>query len=424
MNSTRRFVFPALFAAGVLWGTTVPLSKVALGWMPPGWLAFARFALAAAVLMVASRSRLRAACSPAILATGAIGYGGSVLLQNFGIQRTSVTHAALLIGATPVLVAVIAAALRHSLARPLAWTGFALSLAGVAFIAGGRGSGASLAGDGLVLAAQLLSAGFTVSQAKLLRGRDPIAVTGLQLMAAAVAVLPVALVSEHHAAGPMSLLAVLAVVGLVLAGTVLPTSLFAFGQGRVTADVAGAFLNLEPLVGAIMGIALFAEPAGPVQIGGGAAIMAGIGLSSFQVVRSEHRQAVRAPGPVVAEDPAAVPADPGAAELEPAGIASAGLATAGIARTGLGSAGPASAGMAAASAAAAGVTPRSRPAPGEAPSVVRRTRYPLPRHAEMARVRPGTLGPEGRRVLAAGRKRRGRERPDRRWTGRGRTRLG
>ena len=107
MTTNRRLVFPALIAAGVLWGTTVPLSKLALGWLPPGWLAFARFALAAAMLLVVSRSRLRAAFSPAILITGAIGYGGSVLLQNFGIERTSVTHAALLIGATPVLVAII-----------------------------------------------------------------------------------------------------------------------------------------------------------------------------------------------------------------------------------------------------------------------------------------------------------------------------
>ena len=247
--------------------------------------------------MVASRSRLRAACSPAILVTGAIGYGGSVLLQNLGIERTSVTHAALLIGATPVMVAIIATVLRHSVARPLAWAGFALSLAGVAFIAGGQGSGSGLAGDALVLAAQVISAGFTVSQARLLRGRDPIAVTGLQLMAAAVAVLPVAVITEHHVAGPVSMLALLATIGLVLAGTVLPTSLFAFGQSRVTADVAGAFLNLEPLVGAIMGMALFAEPAGLAQIAGGAAIMIGIGLSSFQVVRLEQRR--RAARPVL-----------------------------------------------------------------------------------------------------------------------------
>jgi O-acetylserine/cysteine efflux transporter len=299
MTNTRRLVIPALLAAGVLWGTTVPLSKVALGWLPPGWLAFVRFALAAAVLLVASRSRLRTAASPAILVTGAIGYGGSVLLQNLGIERTSVTHAALLIGATPVLVAIIAAVLRHSVARPLAWSGFALSLAGVGLIAGGRGSGSSLGGDALVLAAQLISAGFTVSQARLLRGRDPIAVTGLQLAAAAAAVLPIALVTEHHTAGPGTMTALLATIGLVVAGTVLPTSLFAFGQSRVSADVAGAFLNLEPLVGAAAGVVFFANPVGPRQLAGGLGIVAGIGLSSIRCslrsgqVRAEQGQVGR-----------------------------------------------------------------------------------------------------------------------------------
>jgi O-acetylserine/cysteine efflux transporter len=357
MTNNRRLVIPALFAAGVLWGTTVPLSKVALGWLPPGWLAFARFALAAAVLLVARRSRLRAAFSPAIMVTGAIGYGGSVLLQNFGIERTSVTHAALLIGATPVLVAITAAVLRHSVARPLAWAGFAMSLAGVGFIAGGQGSGSSLTGDGLVLAAQLISAGFTVSQARLLRGRDPIAVTGLQLLGAAVVVLPVGLFTEHQVAGPGSLTAVLATIGLVLAGTVLPTSLFAFGQSRVSADVAGAFLNLEPLVGAIMGMALFAEPAGPTQMAGGAAITVGIGLSSFQVIRGERRRA-SAPSLV------SVPAETAASFVAASSVV-----------------------------ASSGAAPRR--APGEAPSVVKRTKFPQPRPAGAARPRRARFRPAG-----------------------------
>ena len=42
--------FLALAAGGVLFGLTVPLSKVALGWLDPAWLTVARFALAAPVL--------------------------------------------------------------------------------------------------------------------------------------------------------------------------------------------------------------------------------------------------------------------------------------------------------------------------------------------------------------------------------------
>jgi O-acetylserine/cysteine efflux transporter len=297
MNSSRRLVFPALISAGVLWGTTVPLSKVALAWLPPAGLAFVRFALAGGLLMAVSRSRLRAAASPAILVSGALGYGGSVVLQNFGIERTSVTHAALLIGATPVLVAVLAAVCGHGVARPAAWVGFALSLAGVAVIAAGKGGGASAGGDGLVLAGQLASAVFTVSQARLLRGRDPVAVTGLQLMAAAVVTLPVTLMTGGLHAGPASPGVALATAALIVAGTVGPTTLFTFAQTRVSADVAGAFLNLEPLVGAIAGTVLFADPLGPVQLAGGAAILVGIGLSSMEAIRGGLAVAAHAARP-------------------------------------------------------------------------------------------------------------------------------
>src|SRR5215467_6868694 len=185
MNSNRRHTFAALISAGLLWGTTVPLSKLALHWLPPGWLTVVRFAVAAAILLPAARHQLRAAFRPAVLASGALGYGATVAVQNAGITRTSVTHAALLIGSVPVMVAVIAAVWQRTVARPVAWAGFALSLAGVGLVTGGHGGGASAAGDALVLASLLLSAAFTVAQAQLLRDQDPIALTAVQFLGAA-----------------------------------------------------------------------------------------------------------------------------------------------------------------------------------------------------------------------------------------------
>src|ERR1700721_2622487 len=134
----------ALAAAGVAWGTSVPLSKAARGWLSPGWLVVARFALAAAVLLATvDRSALRSAFRWQVLVWGAVGFGGSVLVQNIGLARTSVTHTALLIGAGPVLVAVIAAAWHRNVARPVAWAGFAVSLGGIVVVAGGHGGGAT-----------------------------------------------------------------------------------------------------------------------------------------------------------------------------------------------------------------------------------------------------------------------------------------
>src|SRR5215471_9687013 len=256
MNSNRR-IFIALVSAGLLWGTTVPLSKLALNWLPPGWLTVVRFAVAAAILLPAARHQLRAAFRPAVLASGAVGYGATVAVQNAGITRTSVTHAALLIGAVPVLVAIIAAVWHRTVARPVAWVGFAVSLGGVGLVTAGGGGGATPAGDGLVLASLVLSATVTVAQGRLLIGRDPVAVTAVQFLGAALGALPVAALTAGTPASPGGAGPVLAVVALAAGGTLLPFTLFAFGQSRVSAEVAGAFLNLEPLVGAIAGAVAF-----------------------------------------------------------------------------------------------------------------------------------------------------------------------
>ena len=291
MNLDRRRAVVALTAAGLLWGTTVPLSKLALGWLPPGWLTFVRFGLAAAVLLTAARRRLRGACTLPVLASGAAGYGGSVVIQNAGITRTSVSHAALLVGAAPVLVAIVAALWHRTVARPVAWAGFAVSLAGVGLVTGGSGGGATAAGDGLVLSSVLLSATFTVAQTRVLRGRDPIAVTAVQFLGAALAALPFSVATEGMPTAPAGAVTVLATAGLAAAGTLLPFTLFAYAQSRVSAEVAGAFLNLEPLVGAAAGVAVFGDPAGLRQLTGGAAILAGIALSSLPLLGGGRRPA-------------------------------------------------------------------------------------------------------------------------------------
>jgi drug/metabolite transporter (DMT)-like permease len=302
MDINRRRAAAALTAAGLLWGTTVPLSKLALEWLPAGWLTFARFGMAAAILLLAARRRgVRVACTPRLLASGALGYGGSVVVQNAGITRTSVTHAALLIGAVPVMVAIVAALWRRTVARPVAWAGFALSLAGVGLITGGQGGGATVIGDGLVLASLMLSAVFTVAQGSLLSGRDPVAVTAAQFLGAALAALPFSVITEGMPAVPHNPGVVLATVALAAGGTVLPFTLFAFGQSRVSAEVAGAFYNIEPLVGAVAGIVLFGDPAGLAQAVGGAAIIAGIALSSLPLLSSGARPA--GPAAVVSQAP-------------------------------------------------------------------------------------------------------------------------
>ncbi|MDE3133930.1 MAG: DMT family transporter [Acidobacteriota bacterium] len=268
----------ALVAAGSLWGVTVALSKLSLRWLDPSWLTALRFLAAAPILAIIGRRGLRQALEPRILASGAIGYGAVVLLQNVGIDHTSVSHGAIIVGALPVVVALVAAALGNGTARPLVWAGYAVALVGIVLVAKGGGGGATATGDMLVFASVVLSGAFIAVQPSMLAGRDAAAVTAVQFLAAELVSLPVALVGSPPPQAPGAGSAV-AFMALALIGTILPFWLFAYGQARVAPEFAGAFVNLEPLIGAVVGWVAFANPVGMWQLVGALVVISGIVIS-------------------------------------------------------------------------------------------------------------------------------------------------
>ena len=280
MTTDRRNALAALAAAGLIWGLTVPMSKVAMGWLDPLWLTAARFAVAAPVLAWAARGSLREAMTWRVAAWGVLFYAAVVGIQNVGVEMTSVSHGALICGSVPAFVALVALASGRGSAGPVAWTGFAIAVGGVVLVAGGGGA-SSLLGDALVLLAAFISAFYVVAQPSILNGRDPAAVTAVQMTAGVLVVAPVAaLIEGMPAVGTAPTLheatAFLALAGL---GSVVPFVLYAYGQKRVAPEVAGAFVNLEPLVGAMIGAFAFGDPFGTPQLLGAAAILGGILMS-------------------------------------------------------------------------------------------------------------------------------------------------
>ena len=280
MTTDRRNALAALAAAGLIWGLTVPMSKVAMGWLDPLWLTAARFAVAAPVLAFAARGSLRQAMSRRVAGWGVLFYAAVVGIQNVGVGMTSVSHGALICGSVPAFVALVALASGRGSAGPVAWTGFGVAVAGVILVAGGGGA-SSLVGDALVLLAAFISAFYVVAQPGVLHGRDPAAVTAVQMTAGALAMTPVAVLFEGLppvGAVPSvhELTAFAALAGL---GSVVPFVLYAYGQKRVAPEVAGAFVNLEPLVGAMVGAFAFGDPFGTPQLLGATAIVGGILLS-------------------------------------------------------------------------------------------------------------------------------------------------
>jgi drug/metabolite transporter (DMT)-like permease len=278
VEAMNRSALLALTAAGLMFGLTVPLSKVALGWLDPAWLAAVRFGLAAPILALVARRTLRAAITPRIAAWGAAGYGAMVVLQNFGVERTSVTHAAIIFGAVPVFVAAGSALAGRAVAGPAAWSGFGVALGGVALVAGSGGA-ASPVGDALVLASAVLGSALIVAQGELLEGRDPIAVTAVQMGAAGLFALVFALPTSLPVVAPTASEGI-ALGALISVGSLIPFSLYAYGQARVSAEFAGSFVNLEPVVGVASGVLAFGNPFGVWQALGAVLVIAGLALSA------------------------------------------------------------------------------------------------------------------------------------------------
>lgn len=278
----RSSAIVSLVAAGLLWGGTAALSKLSLEWLNPAWLAALRFIVASVVLAFISRRHLRRALSARVLISGAFGYGVAMLLQNIGFAHTSVSHAAIIVGALPAIVALISAGLGSRGSRPLTWLGYGVALLGIVCVARGGGGGASPYGDGLVLVSVAVSGGLIATQPRRLHGQDAGAVTAAQFAAAAALSLPVALISGGLPHAPVSAGPVLAFVALALGGTALAFWLFAFGQKGTSPELAGAIVNLEPLVGAMIGWVGFGDPAGAWQLSGAVVVVIGILLSTVR----------------------------------------------------------------------------------------------------------------------------------------------
>jgi O-acetylserine/cysteine efflux transporter len=282
--SERPRALIALVLAGSTWGLTLPLSAVALRGVAPAALVSIRFGFAAGILaFIARRGSLRAALTWRIAGWGVLGYGAVVLTQCEGVERTSLSHAAILGGIVPVLVVLIAIARGSQRPSTLGALGLLGAVGGAGLFTSGGGH-ASVAGDGLVLLAGVCFSVYIVAQPSLLAGRDAVAVTAVQMGAASIVLAPVALAGDPppHISGPVAL----ALLGLVLVGSLLPFALYAWGQARVPHELAGAFLNVEALVGGLVGVLAFHDQMGLKQALAVALIAAGILLVAVAAPRT------------------------------------------------------------------------------------------------------------------------------------------
>ena len=274
----------------VVWGVNISVTKSTLAEMAP--LAFdgLRFLLSSITMLILTIAiqgdlRIQRGDWPRLALIGLIGHTLYQLLFIIGLDRTQAGHSALILGLTPVSVALIGLVLGIERVRAWVWAGIWLSFVGVGLVTSGSNDGIhlggpTLLGDLLTLAATLCWASYTVLAKPLLSRYSPIKLTTLTMALGTVPLLAAsmpALVAQEWgrvtAAGWLGLLYSysLAIVG---GYTVWYVSVQRVGSARTA-----IFSNLLPVVGLVAAWLMRGETLTPVQLIGAAMLLLGISLA-------------------------------------------------------------------------------------------------------------------------------------------------
>ena len=283
---TRWLGYSACAAAGCLWGTGFYFGKIALREMSVSHMVLYRFLFACLGMLPAAflgrqRHTWHSAELRILMLSAMLGIPIQFLLQFNGLALTTVSHAALMVGTMPVLLAVAAAIFLHERLDWIGWLALFASTIGVGCIVlGGHPASASgarptLIGDLLVVVSLTIALGWVLMSKRLMQVHSPLAVsawsilTGTAMLAAWVVVVDGPPPVRH-----VSLTAWVALAASGLLCTATTTFLWNWGIHHVPASRAGVFLNIEPALGSYLGVRLLGDRLGPLAWLGGALILA------------------------------------------------------------------------------------------------------------------------------------------------------
>jgi drug/metabolite transporter (DMT)-like permease len=117
------------------------------------------------------------------------------------------------------------------------------------------------------------SAAWVLATERLLERYDPLCVTAFTMLVGLLALLPIALWMDGVPAVDLSGGTWLGLAALGIGCTAATYGLWNWGLQHVPAARAGVYVNLEPLLGAVLGVALLQDAAPPGLLAGGVLIL-------------------------------------------------------------------------------------------------------------------------------------------------------
>ena len=302
MTAKRHGVIDLLLVTMVLiWGVNYSVIKRAFAEIPPQPFNAVRMMIATAVFLTAMRIAARAARRGAtvshifytdarltasdrwrLVGLGIVGQLFYQLCFVAGVALTSVSNSALIIGATPVVVALASSALGHERIGRLHWLGAAISALGIYLVVGhgAEFGGAHLRGDLLVMASVSCWAIYSLGAASLIKRHSPLFVTGMTF---AIGCVPYVLVVSpqmlaiqwlHLSTYVYVSMVMSALLALCAAYLIWYTGVQAIGVARTS-----LYSNLVPVAAMAVAALWLGEPITVIKIAGASAVLTGLFLT-------------------------------------------------------------------------------------------------------------------------------------------------
>ncbi len=287
-----RSAYALLLAANLVYATSYVVTRVALGDLPPAFLALVRLVVGAAILVPIARVLEPPSATSErgdawrIAWMGVVGFAGAFALSHWGLARSTATNAALLIIVEPLSIMALSPLLLGERLRRREVAGGVLALLGAVLVVlnGVPGLTHALAphwrGDLLLVLAGLAYGAYTLIGRAVLARHSPLAVTARSIVWGAVVMVPLAVAEWLGGARPM--LSPGAVVGALYLAVVIT----AFGYllwnwvlARVSAPQVAIFVTVQPIGGAVLGVVLLGEPLTVFTVAGAVLIVLGLWLT-------------------------------------------------------------------------------------------------------------------------------------------------
>lgn len=273
----------AMLLLAVMWGLSIPVTKLGLATMPPLTLTALRFAVAVPVLFLVGvgRQRLPWRAFPRVAALGILGIGIGQVAQTLGVVGTSASAGTIISATIPVLVVIFAALRLKQAVSARQALGLLAAFTGIALVALGNrdGSETTAAGVGLMLLSAFAVAFYYVWSVEVTARYGTTTVVAWSTLCGFVVLLPWA--GWEMARVPFQVTAEAVGSAVYLGVVVTAAGLFLWLHllRIVPARTAAGVQYLQPVVGIAASAAMFGDALGLLFVAGTLLVLVGLALS-------------------------------------------------------------------------------------------------------------------------------------------------